>query len=297
MGTTLVAVLVEESTARYWVGNVGDSRVYLLGGSGLSQLTHDHSLVADRVRLGEITEEEARTARHRNVITRAIGVEARVEPEVLGPLQFRDGDRLLLCSDGLHGMVTDDEIATFARSTEVESLPDQLIDAANAAGGRDNVTVVVGTALGVLPVSPIVAAGHSGRRGRFDSAVRIERKAQAGSRPRGHWVNCGYRDCRCGDLAELCACRWRQLGGDHSDAGRGRPSAIELKRASQPNTSDANAGAPTAPRRFLPPLLRSPRQRRPRAASQGSNRDAVCRAFRLAGRNRAPHSGPAARRR
>ncbi|HXU22869.1 MAG TPA: PP2C family serine/threonine-protein phosphatase [Tepidiformaceae bacterium] len=159
MGTTLVVVLVEESTARYWVANVGDSRVYLLSGAGLSQVTHDHSLVADRVRLGEITEEEARTARHRNVITRAIGVEARVEPEVAGPFRFQDGQRLLLCSDGLHGMVTDAEIAMLAGGAEVENVPDRLIDAANAAGGRDNVTVVVGTMHCVVAAPASAAAG------------------------------------------------------------------------------------------------------------------------------------------
>ncbi|MGH2632942.1 MAG: protein phosphatase 2C domain-containing protein, partial [Tepidiformaceae bacterium] len=111
MGTTLVAVLAEEASGRYWVGNVGDSRAYLLSPMGVRQITHDHSLVADRVRLGELTEEEARTARHRNVITRAIGVERLVEPEIMGPAQFHESESVLLCSDGLHGMVTDDEIA------------------------------------------------------------------------------------------------------------------------------------------------------------------------------------------
>lgn len=151
MGTTLVAILAEERTGRFWVGNVGDSRAYLLSPDGLRQVTDDHSLVADRVRLGELTGEEARSARHRNVITRAIGVDRVVEPDVFGPAQFHASDRVLLCSDGLHGMLADDEIAAIAEGTPTDQLPDRLIDAANAAGGRDNITVVVAAPEGAPP--------------------------------------------------------------------------------------------------------------------------------------------------
>lgn len=159
MGTTLVAALVEADTGRYWIVNVGDSRAYLARGGKIQQLTRDHSLIAEQVAAGQLTEEEARTADHRNIITRAIGTDATVEPDVIGPRRLAPGERLMLCTDGLHGMVADEAIEVIVSREGLEEAADALIRAANAAGGRDNVTAVVGGWAG-----PAGAAGGGRRR-------------------------------------------------------------------------------------------------------------------------------------
>ena len=141
MGTTLTAALVEGSELQ--LAHVGDSRAYLLRAGSLRQLTADHTLVARMVKTGEITEAEAEVHPHRNVLTRSLGTEAdvQVDQDVVGLL---DGDRLLLCSDGLTGMVTEDQIkAILETEPDPQRASDRLIKAANRAGGIDNITVVV----------------------------------------------------------------------------------------------------------------------------------------------------------
>jgi protein phosphatase len=141
MGTTCVTVLVRRGEAV--VGNIGDSRVYLLRQGRFRALTHDHSLVAQHLEAGELTEEEARSSRYRNIITRAIGIAEVVEPDI-ETLQLIPGDTLLLCSDGLTNMLTDSEIARIlARGDDPTTTCDHLVSSANAAGGADNITVVV----------------------------------------------------------------------------------------------------------------------------------------------------------
>ena len=141
MGTTCVTVLVRGGEAV--VGNIGDSRVYLLRQGRFRPLTHDHSLVAQHLEAGELTEEEARASRYRNIITRAIGIAEAVEPDV-ETLQLLPGDTLLLCTDGLTNMLTDSEIARIlARGDDPATTCDHLVSSANAAGGADNITVVV----------------------------------------------------------------------------------------------------------------------------------------------------------
>ncbi len=141
MGTTCVAVLVHGDKAA--VGNIGDSRVYLLRDGGFRPLTHDHSLVAQHLLAGELTEEEARGSRYRNIITRAIGIAEAVEPDV-ELVRLHSGDTLLLCSDGLTNMLTDTEIARIlARGDDPEVTCNHLVGSANAAGGLDNITAVV----------------------------------------------------------------------------------------------------------------------------------------------------------
>lgn len=141
MGTTVVAALAtEETLTLLWVG---DSRAYLLRDGMLMRLTRDHSYVQELVDLGTITEGEARTHIHRNLITRAVGTKRHVAPDVL-TIPFRQGDRLLLCSDGLFCMVEEKEI----RDILIESNPTaliahELICAANSHGGEDNVTVLL----------------------------------------------------------------------------------------------------------------------------------------------------------
>lgn len=152
MGTTLVAALVAENSGQFWVANVGDSRAYLLGAGGLRQLTQDHSLVAERVRMGELTPEDARTADDRNVITRAIGLEPFVTADVFELGVLGPGERVLLCSDGVHGMLTDEQIAAGLATPPLETAVGRLIEEANAAGGHDNATALVGGCAGELGV-------------------------------------------------------------------------------------------------------------------------------------------------
>jgi len=141
MGTTCVAVLVRARVAA--VGNVGDSRAYLLREGAITQITHDHSLVQEHVRAGDLSPEEARSSRFRNVVTRAIGVASLVEPDV-ACLRLADGDCLLLCSDGLTNMLRDGEIARIlASEPDPQTAADRLVDAANERGGIDNITSVV----------------------------------------------------------------------------------------------------------------------------------------------------------
>ncbi len=154
MGTTLTAAIVRGT--RVVVAQVGDSRAYLLRDDRLVRVTRDHSLVAEMVRRGTITEEEARFHPDRSVITRALGSQPDVEADTY-EIATEPGDRLLLCSDGLHSMITDQEIeAILASAQDAEAAVRALVDAANDAGGLDNVTAVVveiGTA-GAPPVAP-----------------------------------------------------------------------------------------------------------------------------------------------
>ena len=141
MGTTLTAVVVEGAGVR--LVHVGDSRAYLLRAGSLRQLTEDHTLVARMVKTGEITTDEAEIHPHRNVLTRALGTEPEVRVDEQD-VPLIDGDRLLLCSDGLTGMVTEDQIQVILEAAvSPQDAADRLIKAANRAGGVDNITVVV----------------------------------------------------------------------------------------------------------------------------------------------------------
>jgi serine/threonine protein phosphatase PrpC len=146
MGTTLTAARVDGATAL--IAHVGDSRAYLLRDGVLRQLTADHTLVARMVESGEITEAEADVHPHKNVLTRALGTDEQVEVDE-DTIALQDGDRLLLCSDGLTGMVTEDQIqAILENSDQPQQAADRLVKAANRAGGIDNISVVVIKAIG-----------------------------------------------------------------------------------------------------------------------------------------------------
>ena len=141
MGATLVALLLG-TDGTGWVAWVGDSRLYRLRDGELAALTEDHSLVAQWVKLGVLTPEEAAEHPKRNELTRAVGVAPDVEADLL-PVDLRPGDRYLLCSDGLCGVVDEARIAAALGDGEPESAAQALIDLANAAGGPDNVTVQI----------------------------------------------------------------------------------------------------------------------------------------------------------
>jgi protein phosphatase len=141
MGTTLVAVAIQDHHAL--IGHVGDSRCYLFRAGRLTRQTCDHSLVEEQVRLGHMTRHDAERSPLKNVITRAIGTQKTVDPEIK-EVALESGDILLLCSDGLTGEVSEDRIADLLRAPgSIEQRCQKLIDAANEAGGRDNVTVLL----------------------------------------------------------------------------------------------------------------------------------------------------------
>jgi serine/threonine protein phosphatase PrpC len=141
MGTTLTALVPDGD--RVLVGHVGDSRAYLLRDGELRQLTTDHSLVQEFIREGRLTEEQAAVHPQRSIITRALGVEPDVEVDVY-PVPLRAGDRILLCSDGLSTMLRSDDIAgLLRRESDPTRAANLLVDAANAAGGEDNITTIV----------------------------------------------------------------------------------------------------------------------------------------------------------
>jgi protein phosphatase len=148
MGTTMTAVVVQG--VELAVSHVGDSRAYLLHDGALERVTDDHSMVADMIRQGTLTEAESRHHPNRSVITRALGSDPDMVPDSFCMTASR-GDRLLLASDGLHGMLTDEQIGAVLTGGTPAQAASALVDAANTAGGGDNVTVVVvdiGTAAG-----------------------------------------------------------------------------------------------------------------------------------------------------
>ena len=147
MGTTMTVALVEDD--RVWIGHVGDSRAYLVRDGELEQVTEDHSLVAELVRSGRLTPDEADSHPHRSVITRALGTEADVTVDVRA-VPTRPGDMFVLCSDGLSTMVDDGSILRLVdeHRDDLHVAARALVDSANAAGGEDNITVVLFEVLG-----------------------------------------------------------------------------------------------------------------------------------------------------
>jgi protein phosphatase len=142
MGTTVTAALVE-SDGRVALANVGDSRAYLLREGALRRLTEDHSVVAELVATGQISDWEASSHPQRNVVTRVLGAEATVQVDTFW-LEAQDGDVVLLCSDGLTDMVAEDEFAKLlAADKSCEQIARDLVRAALARGGEDNVTTVL----------------------------------------------------------------------------------------------------------------------------------------------------------
>ena len=141
MGSTVVACLVQGSRAT--LVHVGDSRAYLLNADGIQQVTRDHSWVAEQVASGILTPEEARKHPFRNVITQALGNGADLDISIQ-EIQVKELDRLLLCSDGLSGMVQDRDIwEIIQKSGSIQEAAQQLIQAARANGGEDNITALI----------------------------------------------------------------------------------------------------------------------------------------------------------
>ena len=177
MGTTTSALVVRGEKA--WFAHVGDSRIYMLRGDEFKQLTQDHSLVATMVREGLLTEAEAETHPRRNVLQRSIGVTEDVEIDVVGPIDVQEGDVFLLCSDGLHGVLKEDELKEVAK-LPIERAADEYVRLALQRGAPDNVTVIV---------AKVVRAGSAGEKTLtesddtpFDDTIR-EQQRRAASAP------------------------------------------------------------------------------------------------------------------
>ena len=140
MGTTLSSLTITGDCA--YIAHVGDSRVYVSRGDQLVQITEDHSLVAEQVRSGIISEEEARTHSLKNLITRAVGIKEDVEADLLC-LHIQRDDLFLICSDGLNNMVKDDEIADSLHASTLQGIARVLVGKALESGGSDNISVAV----------------------------------------------------------------------------------------------------------------------------------------------------------
>jgi PPM family protein phosphatase len=143
MGTTITAAAVAGGR-HLQLAHVGDSRAYLLREGALDQLTTDHTVVGELVRRGRLTPEQAAIHPERSILTRAVGLDPRVPVDLPDPLELQPGDQVLLCSDGLTEAVGDGQIAELLSATpDGHAACRSLIDAANGAGGPDNITVVL----------------------------------------------------------------------------------------------------------------------------------------------------------
>jgi protein phosphatase len=139
--TTVVAVLVDGW--QLWWANVGDSRAYLVGEDSIQRLTQDHSWVEEQVRSGSLTPEQARLSERRNVITRSIGFQPEVDVDTGGPLELHPTDVVVLCSDGVHGVLADSDIAQVVRAYTSTEATERLVGLSIERGGTDNISVIV----------------------------------------------------------------------------------------------------------------------------------------------------------
>ncbi len=151
MGTTLVTCLFYDNFLT--VGHIGDSRLYRMRNDALEQITRDHSLLQEQIDSGLITKEDARSSHNKNLVTRALGIDPEVETEI-HTYEVSEGDIYLLCSDGLNDMIEDEEIqmTLIALRSNLDLTAQQLVQAANDAGGRDNVSVMLIKVLNGFPV-------------------------------------------------------------------------------------------------------------------------------------------------
>lgn len=170
MGTTCVAAVLRGNMA--YIANVGDSRAYLVRKGQVKQVSQDHSWVAEQVRAGLLTEDQARTHAQRNVITRSLGTQADVEIDVFHE-QLEEKDSLVLCSDGLSGLVSDDEIQRIVDQSAPQESVYHLVESANANGGPDNITAIVVSVMevGLEPPNVRHPAFVGGRESGEDTAV------------------------------------------------------------------------------------------------------------------------------
>jgi PPM family protein phosphatase len=234
MGTTTTAAYVDDDEVV--IAHVGDSRAYLLRGGELIRLTKDHSLVGELVARGKLTEEQAEQHPQRSVITRALGPEAEVQVDI-DIFPAKAGDLFLLCSDGLTSMVHEPELRPFFEQAEsLEELGKRLIDAANAAGGRDNITVILFRLEEVgSPAAAGAAEAEEGETSEYDTfkgeAVREPRqgvtRAESDTRV-------GADALRAGDVADAVEDDYRRSGTVAMSAVRPRQQTAAAPGESEP---------------------------------------------------------------
>lgn len=162
MGTTLVVAVVRDNDLT--VANVGDSRAYLVRANRLNQVTADHSLVAEQVAMGAMTQEEARDSQHKNIITRALGHRQRVDADIY-ELKLLPDDRVLLSSDGLHDYIEEDELVELLTSNPPEVAATKIVDMAITGGSTDNVTALCAWMAPVSALAVPVAVEAPSERG------------------------------------------------------------------------------------------------------------------------------------
>lgn len=169
MGTTLVAAIVEPRRA--WIGTVGDSRVYHIREGEIIAITEDHSWVDEQVKLGLMSKAEAQTDRRKNIVTRCVGTHEEISVDTY-LWHIVPGDMLLLCSDGLVNMATDQEIlAEFRKHGTAAEIAQRLVNLANENGGKDNITVIVASISPSLPKLFFLRFRAFMRRGRITPAL------------------------------------------------------------------------------------------------------------------------------
>jgi serine/threonine protein phosphatase PrpC len=174
MGTTVVA-LVLAADGSGWIAHVGDSRGYRLRQGKIEALTADHSVVGEMLQQGLLTRDEAAVHPRRNEITRSVGVEAEVEPEI-SEISTQPGDRFLLCSDGLSGLLDEEEIALVLIGEPPSEAVRILVDEANARGGHDNITVQIAAIGGDEPAVAELAGGASAATSNDSRAAHAEER-------------------------------------------------------------------------------------------------------------------------
>jgi serine/threonine protein phosphatase PrpC len=250
MGTTVTAAYVGESSVT--VAHVGDSRCYRVRDGELERLTDDHSLVGDLVRLGKLTEEQAETHPQRSVITRALGPEPNVMVDV-EEFGARAGDLFLVCSDGLTAMVREDKLKPLlvGHSGSLDQLGHDLIAAANAAGGRDNITVILFTLdevdapAGSGGATAASVAEEDTREYNTFTGEAVSEPRQGVSRPQGHTRHTDE------DLTAVGAASDTQ---EHEYRASGTVALSAVRPRAQPIEEGAHA----------PPRRDAPRQRKRR---------------------------------
>jgi protein phosphatase len=139
MGTTAVAVIADGDAA--YIAHVGDSRAYIIRNNSITHLTRDHSVVAQMIERGEITRDEAKSHPDRHIITRAVGVNDKINVDFLN-FEITEGDILVVCTDGLSGFVTEEDMLSLTADGQYHKFADRLVSLANKNGGADNITVV-----------------------------------------------------------------------------------------------------------------------------------------------------------
>lgn len=240
MGTTAVSLLLEPGGG-CWVAHIGDSRAYRFSRGKLEPLTADHSVVAEMVRRGLITPEEAEVHPRRNEILRSVGVELDVEPDVCA-VPLESGDRFILCSDGLSGLVSDEEIAAVLQREPPSQAVGTLVDSANARGGNDNITVQIAAIPGGMTTAintgqnPVPGAWLETDQLEEDRSRRVRRIA-------------GFTAIVAGLLAIFLL--WLVFGGGLPTQGTASPPPPGVERT--PASSDAGS----SPARRLPRALRA----------------------------------------